>query len=48
MNNVVKEIPVLIPKDIEEQKAISKVCIELDSQVKTLQTKKKKYQKIKL
>lgn len=47
MNNVVAGIKINIPSDINEQKAISKIIIDMDSEIDLLKKKKEKYIKIK-
>jgi len=47
MNNVVAQIDLMIPGDIEEQKSISKVIDDLENELHVLQNQKRKYQNLK-
>ena len=47
LNHHIEKCPVLVPSDINEQKAIAKSLNEMDAEITQLETKKEKYQAIK-
>ncbi len=47
MNNVVKDIDVLIPKHIKEQTAIAQVFSDMDAEIESLVQKREKYKMLK-
>ena len=42
-----KVLTAIVPKDIEEQKAIAQILSDMDAEITQLETKKEKYQAIK-
>ena len=47
LNHHIEKCPVLVPRDINEQKAIAKSLNDMDAEITQLETKKEKYQAIK-
>ena len=47
LNHHIEKCPVLVPSDINEQKAIAKSLNEMDAEITQLETKKEKYENIK-
>jgi type I restriction enzyme S subunit len=47
LNHHIEKCPILIPKNIEEQKAIGEILSDLDIEIEQIELKKEKYQSVK-